>query len=155
MIEKLFSDVVCLWDTYVSRSRRCPPVKSVEPKRNFSISQILVGVIDDGAKDWATLGVRRISRAGKEAYYKVCCVVNNDNEPKYYGAYVSEDGSTIAKKNVLLCAPYDDDILADLLQRHFCAEIRLMASGILFALKESYSAKVHKNRQIVHIGLLF
>ncbi len=85
----------------------------------------------------------------------MCCVVNNDNEPKYYGAYVSEDGSTIAKKNVLLCAPYDDDILADLLQRHFCAEIRLMASGILFALKESYSAKVHKNRQIVHIGLLF
>jgi hypothetical protein len=76
-----------------------PLVKLVEPKTKSSNTEVLVGVIDDGAIERATPGARQISLVGKEAYYKVCCVVHN-SVPKYYGTFISEDRSTVCKKNI-------------------------------------------------------
>ncbi len=74
-------------------------VKPVELKTKCLITQVLVGVIDNGANKRATPGARWINRAGKEAYYKVCRVVHN-GVLKYYGSYICEDGSTVYKKSI-------------------------------------------------------
>jgi hypothetical protein len=49
-------------------------------------------------------------------YFKVSRVVKN-NIPRYYGSYVSDDGSTIRKENVWFCAPYNENNLKDLVLR--------------------------------------
>ncbi len=82
-----------------------------------------------------------------------CAAVYN-GVPKYYGTYVSEDGSTICKKNVWLCATYNDNNFEDLLWRTRNKLKRWLAATIK-AYEKQYKAYLVKRREWETVTVAF